>query len=265
MFWIGFSQFALLLSNFILLKLLSSELSVIEYGQYALVMSIALFVRQVLYDPFSIVIAKETGAAPGKLCENLYITRVIANRIAAGLLLGGLLIIVCIYIAADSHHLSALLACGVVYVCANGAQGFYINIFNSVAERRPASIISVFDYFVKIIVICLAFWLIGKSLIFTIFSMSVCAVISIAIFMAYINIRCVCSEEFIANKNILIKKIVSMSWLFVLPTLLLGLKGIGDRWMLASYLGVSDLAGYSVLLQIGYSPMVLFLECCKHT
>lgn len=258
MLWIGFSQISLLISNFILLKLLSSELSVHEYGQYALIMSIALFVRQIFYDPFSIVVAKKTGAEPGILCQSLCVAKKITDRIAAGLLLGSFLFAFFIYIATGSHFVSVLLVCGVIYVCANGMQGFYINIFNSIGDRMPPSIISVIDSFGRIFVVFLTFGLIGGNLVYAIFSISFGAVISIAIFKFYINFRVASSEEFLEKNNILIKQTFLMSLPFVLPTLLLGLKSIGDRWILASYLGVSDLAGYSVLLQIGYSPMILF-------
>ena len=94
MFWIGISQISLLLSNFMLLKLLASQLSVYEYGQYALVMSVVLFVRQIFYDPFSIVAAKESAAEPEKLSDIIYVAKIITNRIAAGLLLSGFLLVI---------------------------------------------------------------------------------------------------------------------------------------------------------------------------
>ena len=38
----------------------------------------------------------------------------------------------------------------------------------------------------------------------------------------------------------------------------MALKSISDRWILASFTGVEELAMYSVLQQIGYSPILLF-------
>ncbi len=63
----------------------------------------------------------------------------------------------------------------------------------------------------------------------------------------------------IANESlgVSVNQIVLTSLPFILPTTLVAVRGIGDRWLLASFLGISDLAGYTVLLQIGFSPMIL--------
>jgi O-antigen/teichoic acid export membrane protein len=45
---------------------------------------------------------------------------------------------------------------------------------------------------------------------------------------------------------------------FIAPTIVLAIKSVADRWILAGFLGVNELAGYSTLLQFGYSPVVLF-------
>jgi O-antigen/teichoic acid export membrane protein len=43
------------------------------------------------------------------------------------------------------------------------------------------------------------------------------------------------------------------------PTLLIALKGVGDKVFMASFIGVEELAAYNVLLQLGFIPMMLIV------
>lgn len=257
MLWIILSQFALLISNFMLLKLLSSELSVHEYGQYALVLSIVLFIRQILYDPFSIVVAKESAKEPEKSIESLHIAKIITDRVSVGLLLCGFIVVLVVEIVGYPAYLSALLMCGILYVCANGAQGVFVNIFNSIKQRKFASVISIIDSVGKILMVTLTFWFVERKLIDALFSIMIAAVVPMMILRFYVNGKIAHVANSFTGLDKKISETISISMPFILPTVLLSVKTIGDRWMLASYLGVSDLAGYSVLLQIGYSPIIL--------
>ena len=59
--WIAVSQFVVLIVNLILLKIVTQELSIADYGLYVLYTTIILFFRQIVYDPFSMLIAKEVA------------------------------------------------------------------------------------------------------------------------------------------------------------------------------------------------------------
>jgi hypothetical protein len=94
--WITGGQIVGLLNNFLLLKILTVNLSMSAYGYYALWMSIMLFIRQIIYDPISIILAKESV---GKKCLGMdktcsfQIARNVTDRLLISLLLTGIFFI----------------------------------------------------------------------------------------------------------------------------------------------------------------------------
>lgn len=260
--WIGISQFVLLASNFLLLKLLTSELSVYEFGLYSLFMSIVLFSRQILYDPFSIVLAKECASSNNNLqriSDRFRVLRVITDRIGAVFLLLVFLTIVYTKLVNDSFAISLIIVCGLFYIYSYGAQGVYLNVLNSIRDRKPASLFSIFDSVLKIGLVFLAFCFIDKTLIFTLASLSlgsftVFMLIRASIANKYNPYETTSKRDYTLTKNILM-----MTMPFYLSTIMVAAKSVGERWILAGFLGVNDLAEYSVLFQIGYAPVLILV------
>lgn len=260
--WIGLSQFALLASNFLLLKLLTSQLSVYEFGEYSLCMSIVLFARQVLYDPISIALGKECASNASNLqrvSDGFRVVRYITDRIGWVFLFLGFFYFLYFKLASHSYTSTLVVAFCLVYVCANGAQGIYFNVLNSIRDRKPAALFSATDSVLKIVLVFLFFRFGNNSLENSI------AAISLGAFAVFGLLR-----YFVANRfkyygsekkddYTLSKRILLVGMPFFLSTMLVAAKSVGDRWMLAGFLSVNDLAEYSVLLQLGYSPIILFL------
>lgn len=260
--WIGISQFVLMVSSFLLLKLLTSQLSIYEFGQYSLCMSIVLFARQVIYDPFSIVLAKECASSGSNLqgvSDRFRVLRFLTDRIGAYLFLLGFFILIYSKITNSNYINSLIVGFCILYLCANGAQGVYLNVLNSIRDRKPAALFSITDSALKIILVFLAFGVGNKTLVYSLAS------ISIGAFMVYWLLRTFVAKRFNSdesprkNDNSLAKRILITSAPFILSTTLVAVKSVGDRWMLAGFLGVNELAEYSVLLQLGYSPIILIL------
>ncbi|MDP2815091.1 MAG: oligosaccharide flippase family protein, partial [Rectinemataceae bacterium] len=260
--WIGISQFLLMVSNFLLLKLLTSQLSIYEFGQYSLCMSIALFARQVIYDPFSIVLAKECASSGSELqgvSDRFRVLRSITDRIGTVLFLFAFFVLVYFKIINGNHINGLIIGFCAVYLCANGAQGVYFNILNSIRERKPASLFSITDSVLKIILVFLAFWIGNRTLVYPIASISIGAFIVFWSLRTFVAKRYISSESFDVKSNSLLRQILMMSAPFVFSTTLVAVKSVGDRWMLAGFLGVNNLAEYSVLLQLGYAPIIVIL------
>lgn len=259
--WIGASQLVLLFANFLLLKLLTSNMSIEDFGYYSLCMSIVLFVRQIFYDPMSITVAKKVGASAHDLQQisnGFQIVKFATDRFGLMFLLLGFVIwfFVSIVINRSVAGLAALLC--TFYLCANGAQGIYINLFNSVGDRKSAALFSISDSILKIF---LVFFLL---LIFEIKLIYVLASISTGAFMVFVFMRSCVTNRIVVNTipaaelAAMVKQSIFLSAPLYLPTLFAAFKIVADRWILTSFTGVGELAAYSVLQQLGYSPILLF-------
>lgn len=251
-----------MVSSFLLLKLLTSQLSIYEFGQYSLCMSIALFARQVIYDPFSIVLAKEcasSGSNSQGVSDGFRALRFITDRIGVGLFLLGFSILIYSKVTNSNYINDLIVGFCLVYLCANGAQGVYFNILNSIRDRKPAALFSITDSALKIILVFLAFGVGNKTLVYTLASISIGAFMVYWLLRTFVAKRFYFDESLVKNDKSIAKRILMTSAPFILSTTLVAVKSVGDRWMLAGFLGVNDLAEYSVLLQLGYSPIILIL------
>lgn len=260
--WIGLSQFVLVLSNFLLLKLLTNRLSVYEFGQYSLFMSIALFVRQVVYDPFSIVLAKECAYGESRsqrVLGRLHVMRVMVDR--AGVIFVGFAVVAvfCSKITNSAHIYCLLAGLVAIYVCSNGAQGFYSNVLNSIMERKFVSAFSMADSFLKVLLVFLVFNYLKNTVVNSLASVAMGAMSVFLLFRWFLLERYETNLSSIRFDKKLINRVMVAGVPFVVSTILIALKNVGDRWVLTGFLGVKNLADYSVLLQLGYAPIVLVL------
>lgn len=258
--WIAGGQLFGLLSNFLLLKILTSNLGMSDYGYYTLFMAVLLFTRQVTYDPFSVIAAKETVTkniiGSSNYCI-FQITRYATDTFFIFLIFFIVMVLFISRLFFDIPHLSVWLAFGVIYLGSNGAQGVYLNILNTLEERKWAAIGITLDSFVKLILVITIFTFFHNSVVLTIQGI---AFSSFLVFLWTRHIGKRFSSLVPMNKD---QKLASAKSLFLLslplfaPSLLTSIKGSGDKVLMALFIGVDELAAYNVLLQIGFIPMVM--------
>lgn len=258
--WIGLSQFVMLAVNFLLLKLMTSQFSVESFGYYSLCMTFTFFARQVLFDPISIVVAKKCGSAAHDLrgvSDEFQIVRYITDNIGLALLLLGFLSWLLAY-ALFNRPIEGVVAWSCFfYICANGAQGIYFNVLNSISDRKHAALFSIADAVLKLMLVSLVFWFFEKKVVYTLISISAGAL------AVFIGVRYYVGNYFSFGKlpqmsiRVMAKRSFMMSMPLYLPTLLVAFKSVGDRWILAAFIGVNELAAFSVLLQLGHFSMTL--------
>jgi O-antigen/teichoic acid export membrane protein len=260
--WISGGQVVGLVNNFLLLKILTANLSVTAYGYYALWMSAMLFIRQILYDPISIIAAKESireNFLEMNGFTSLQIVRYVTDRLFFILFFAAVLIVFIESVFYEKVSMGGYALLGVIYIASNGAQGIYINIFNTIQKRKWAAVGISADSFVKLCLVSIAFLIIAISLDAAI------SAVAISSLLVFIWIRSISNHFFyqdvitVGSKFIATKKLIMLSLPFFVPTLLMALKGIGDKVFMATLISVEDLAAYNVLLQLGFIPMMLII------
>jgi O-antigen/teichoic acid export membrane protein len=260
--WVSGGQLIGLINNFLLLKIMTSSMSVSAYGYYALWMSIMLFIRQIIYDPISIISAKESinkNFLSIYGLTSLQIVRYVTDRLFFGLLLVAISLVFCEFAVYQKTAIGGYALLGIIYIASNGAQGIYINIFNTIQKRKWAAIGISADSFLKLCLVSIIFFTIEKSLNAAI------AAIAISSLIVFFWIRFIAKQffhplkEFDRVKFDATKKLVKLSLPFFIPTLFIGIKGFGDKVFMATLIGVEDLAAYNVLLQLGFIPAILLI------
>lgn len=258
--WISGGQIISLLANFMLLKVLTTFLGMAEYGYYVLYMSLLLFLRQIIYDPYSTIIAKEAIGS-----KSLGLNSFCALQIARHATDAIFIVIVSLVVATSiinpafdvNHNLVLCATMGLIYLASNGAQGIYLNILNTLGERKWAAIGIMADSSVKLIFIASIFYFHQKSLVVTVQAV---AASSLFVFLWIRKISEKFNNELLMGENELntaSKKIILMSLPLFAPTLLSALKGVGDKAFMIIFIGAEELAAYNVLMQIGFIPIML--------
>jgi O-antigen/teichoic acid export membrane protein len=259
-FWIASSQLALLLSNFLLLKLLTNAISVEDFGHYSLYMTVVLFIRLVGFDPLSMVIAKRAASrGPGvQRRSTIAALNIMCDKTAMAVLL----CVVALTVASRHHHVLLIaLIFSALYLLGNGAQGVYFNVLNSLGMRQQASMLAILDSVLKI-ALAAAFLLVlplPRSFEQALMPVALGALITLAV------TRSVIRRSFPAP-SCSSSRVGRAAWLTLLmsaplfvPAGLNAIRTVGDRWLLTAAVGVEELAAYSVLLQIGYFPVMLLV------
>lgn len=257
--WIATSQATLIISNFFLLKILTSNLTIASYGLYTFFMSAALFLRQVIYDPISIILGKEIGSANqngSKVSTDFQKSIYLTFGIGIALIFGGILLYLIGFTIDSRSNNTAMLAIS-FYLAANGAQGIYLNILNSISLRKKAATFSIVDAVLKLAFVFIAFKHFGNSIGIVLSAIALSTLTTTAIFFHNINQHHILYR---AHKNRVIsscKKILILSTPIFIPTVLSALKSVADRWIITAFSGLEDLATFSVLQMLGYSPMII--------
>lgn len=258
--WIAASQLSVLVVNLILLKIITQELSIEGYGFYALCMTIILFIRQIVYDPFSMVVAKQVSlnlsSGKSSILE-FSIVKYAVNKIGILIIIFALVFLIFDYIFFGlSYYSIAVLICS-LYLLGNGAQGVYLNILNSLKERKVAALILMLDIFIKISMVIMFVYYIERSAHSVLASVAIGSVISFLIIQKYLDIKNIKSKNGKINIGHLFFGYLKLTLPVLLPAIFNSFKSVSDRWFLTGFIGLDGLAAYSVLLQIGYFPIIL--------
>lgn len=260
--WIAGGQIVGLLNNFLLLKILTVNLSMSAYGYYTLWMSIMLFIRQIIYDPVSIISAKESmekNFLGMNGIGSFQIVRYVTDRLLFGLILGAILLIFVEIFFYKKISVSVFVLMGALYLGSNGAQGIYLNILNTLKKRKWAAAGIAADSFIKLCLVSFSFFIFENSLNFAV------QAVALSSLLAFIWVRSI-SKQFYSSlvitandRLVAIKQLIILSLPLFAPTLLIALKGLGDKVFMASFIGIVELAAYNVLLQLGFIPMMLIV------
>jgi O-antigen/teichoic acid export membrane protein len=263
--WIALAQIVSMCSGFVILKILTNQLSVENFGYYSLWLSILLFIRQVVFDPTSYIVVKECGKAlrrPARLNSLIQSSTFILNKLSIALILSGFLFALFYYLFKNSFDLVFFIFFGSIYLFSNGGNGIYLAILNVLQKRKQFCLLSLLDSCLKIgcCVILMAVDNIGTNGAI----LSICLPAFILYFIVSNYINGFYKSNFIKKINnekllLLTKKIVITSMPIVLPVALTAFKGGIDRWAIAALIGVEELAAFSILMQLGFMPVIMFM------
>jgi O-antigen/teichoic acid export membrane protein len=262
LYWIIAGQVVSLLANFFILKILTSGLAIADYGYLILWTSTVLFLRQVLYDPISIIAGKKSidqNFLGVQSLSGFQVIEFISRRIFFACAVILVFLVPISYLFNFGYVVFSMILAGFIYLTANGPQGIFINIINILNKRKLAATGVMADSLIKFFSISLFFLAGVLNLITT------SALIALSSILSYLYIKYAANgihenqKKDKAELSIISKKLVLLSAPLFPSTFLLAVKSVGDKIFMASFIGVEELAAYNVLFQLGFVPMMLII------
>ena len=260
-FWVAGCQIIALLVNIFLIKLLTGKLSLESYGYYSLFITTVIFARQLIYDPISYIVVRDCGqlTSPNEISRNIQAVNFISDRLTIWIGAGLIFTAIILYIKYSvSFQIIFIIVC-VFYLIANGGGGIVLAILNIIKKRQSYALLTIFDSLIKILMVALVLELSGGDLIEAMGAITFGGILSYVSARIYFNNLI---EPNLNNQNqtkAFAKNILINSLPLYLPTFLVALKSVGERWMVAAYVGVEDLAVFNVFHQLGFSPAVMII------
>jgi O-antigen/teichoic acid export membrane protein len=260
--WISSGQMIVLVGNFLLLKILTDELSVADYGSYALVMSLMLFARQAVVDPLSVVVAKGTREGGFLRYEGVSSLQVVRGAVeyigalAPSVLLG---LFIVVYLVTGSVWPGAYIIILCVYFVANGAQGVFFNLLNMLRSRRLVALGVSADSFIRLIFVFIFINIFSATLGYTLLAVSLASLVVFCGLSVVVKGYDLSGTLIDAERRQLKRDIALLTLPLIAPCVVSALRGVSDKALMASVLGIEQLAGYNVLFQLGFLPMTLIL------
>lgn len=241
---------------------MTSRLSVESFGLYSLCMTIVLFSRQIIYDPISTVVVKNVAAMFHReeaKDESFWIVRFITDRFFFLLVGVGLVFSFGWNFLFDSSVEHAIVVACLVYLCSNGAQGIYFNMLNIIKCRKSFSLFATLDSVFKLVFIYLTLQFVESEVEYVLIALALSSLLVFLVVRWYVKSKFSRGLLSYASYMLLLKNSFVMTLPLYFPIFLVALKSVVDRWIIAAYVGIDELASFTVLAQLGYFPLIIII------
>jgi O-antigen/teichoic acid export membrane protein len=255
-FWVILGQVMAVIGSMVGVRLLTGLLSPTAYGELALGMSVATLVNQVVLGPLGGSVARfyapavERGDLSGYL---IAVRRLLLS--ATGVVALIILLTVTGLLLTGRTEWIAVITASLVFAIFSGFSSILSSIQNAARQRSIVALHQVMDAWARFLIAAGFIILLGASSIVTMagYSMAVTLVFG----SQYLFYR----KTVLKNISLLDKEsnwrqeMLAFSWPISIFGMFTGMQLASDRWALKLFSTTHDVGLYSVLFQLGYSPM----------
>jgi O-antigen/teichoic acid export membrane protein len=257
-YWILFSQVVAALSSLALVKVLSDLISMEQFGQVTLAITLVAFTSQILIGSVNTGIGRYYSIAKDEndMHNFLHAVKVILSFLICIIFLTAMVIIGYLTLSNSGLVLMALIL--LFLSIFNAISSVYSNIFNVARIRHIASINVYLPPLLKVLSLLLL------SLFLDLSServLMIYLVVSLLVAYKYFTSARRLALDYIDNKRGDYKKwkrnIVKYSLPFLPWTFLIWVQQSSERWLLLVFSSLEEVGVYAVLYMLGYTPILM--------
>lgn len=259
--WVIGGQIGTFIGSFFLVRVLTEYLDPVDYGKLALGLTVAGFINQLIMGGISngitrfYSIAIEKNDLPGYLSSS----KIIMFYATIFVILVGVSIIFILEMIDSKQWISISIA-ALFYSLFSAYNGVISGIQNSARQRKTVAMHGILDAWLKIALAILVMLIFGKSGTSVVWGYTISIFIVTLSQLYFIN-KLIKSENSIRGKvnQKWIKQILNYSWPFFLWGIFNWAQQSAGRWSLELYVNTEDVGYFSLLTQIGSSPIQVFV------
>lgn len=256
--WIIVGQIIAVLGTLMLVRVLTEQLDPLQYGQFALGLTVAGLINQVVMGGIINGISRYYSIASEKKDLHRYLLASLKLMIYATLsvLIVGMILIIGLWSLGYSKWVGFAVIM-LLYSVITGYNSVLSSIQNAARQRLIVAIFGGLDAWLKILlVICVLFWN-GNSTTSVVIGYTLSTLIMIGFQFIFLNR--ITSNKIASNgeSTSWLKEIWAFSWPFSTWGIFTWAQQSSDRWSLETFSSTRDVGMYSVLYQLGFSPISL--------
>ena len=254
-FYVVVSQILFVLLSFVLVKILTNNLSISSYGFLALILTLISFFTQVFLGGLNASFSRYYSISIADTNIDGYANSL---RKLVKYLVSILLTMILVLIVFDNIYYSSDLSI-FIYAVAFAMTAGYSSILNqilNIAKKRASSSISlILEISLKIFFIYLLIENYELSVDFIIITYLISSSITLIIQHIFVT-DLLSSQNNSSNEYDCFRDIIKYAVPYIPWTLIIWLQQISDKWFLEIYTSRDDVGGFALLFQIGFVPLI---------
>jgi len=254
--WILIGQVAAIAGALVSVRILTEYLSPAQYGHFALGLSIAVMINQLIFGGVSnaigryFSIASENGDLNGY--KNASLKLIIYSTVLVVIL--GIFFIIGLWVG-DLKNWIDITVAALIFSIITGVVGSISGLQNAARQRAVVAFFSGLEAWLKIgLAILIMYWL-GKSSTAVMIGYACALTLILALQIISLKKLVKISNINYKENNKWIKKMLEYSLPFSIWGVFTAAQQASDRWSLQKYGSTVDVGHYAVLFQVGYTPI----------
>ncbi len=256
--WIVVGQVASVLGSLVLVRVLTEHLNPTQFGQFSLGLTIAGLVTQVVMGGISASIGRFYSIAVEKqdFCRYLYASKKLLSYATLAVIIIGFVLIALLNLNGYSQW-TELTVFTLLFSVVSGYNSSLNNIQNAARQRIIVAFHSGLNSWLKILIILSVFCWLGNTSIAVVVGYILALLITTGSQLLFIKKAVPIKHIKQANSNLWMRKMWSYSWPFSSWGVFTWAQQSSDRWALETFSTTHEVGLYSVLFQLGYTPVLM--------
>lgn len=258
--WVATGQIGSVFASFFLIRFFTDNLTIAEYGELALALTLAMMINQVISGGISAGINRFYSIAVEQDEKDLYVAgslQILAKASMACLAI--FVVLMCILVAFNLNEWLWITICMMCFSITSGLNSAFQAIQSAARNRVTVAIHQTSEIAIRILFGFLLFQIYNASTLLSVVAYMLSGFLILVSQLYFIQKLLPFSLIKASNvkNNGYSSKVWSQAWPMTVWGIFTAVQLGSDRWALGYFASIADVGAYAVIYQLGFAPMIL--------